>query len=111
MGTMSIMATTRIRRGARAHLYIDEWMEDRGLNDEKVANRLGVTRQTIWKWRKEQHRLDPGKIAQLATALDCEPYELWRPPGLTSLDAIVADAPEEVRNTAADIVRRLVSKG
>lgn len=99
-----------IRKGARGHLYLDEWFEVRGVNDEKVANRLGVTRQTVWKWRTQQNRLDPGKIAQLASALDCEPEELWRPPSRPSLDAIVKDASDDLQATAADIVRRLVGK-
>lgn len=104
---MSGMAT-RIRKGVRGHLYLDEWFEYRGLNDEKVAQRVGVGRQTIWKWRKEQHRLDPGKIAQLADALDCEPMQLWMPPNRPSLDAIVKDADKDLRDAVVDVVRRLV---
>jgi len=61
-----------------AYLYIDEWFERRGVNDEKVANRIGVTRSAVFKWRKEQDRLSPEKMAQLAAALDIEPAELWR---------------------------------
>lgn len=104
------MATTRIRQSARPHLYLDEWFEYRDLNDEKVAGRIGVTRQTVWKWRTQQHRLDPIKIAQLASALDCRPFQLWAPPERQSLDALVEGVPDDLRNTAADIVRRLVSK-
>ena len=102
---------TRIRRGARPHLYITEWFEHRGLNDEKVGNRLGVARETVFRWRKEQHRLNPEKIAGLASALDCEPSELWRPPGQPSLDGLVKGAPEELQAMAVDIVKRLVNRG
>ena len=112
MGAIITSMVTRIRKGARAHLYITEWFEDRGLNDEQVANRLDppVDRATVFRWRKEQHRLNPEKIGKLALALDLEPHELWRPPGRPSLDAIVAGSSEEVQDMAADIVRRMVGK-
>lgn len=98
---------TQVRRGARGHLYIEEWFKERGLNDEKVGNRVGVDRATVHRWRKEQHRLNPGKIAVLAQALDLEPEDLFRPPERRSLDALVKDAPDDVVNMAFDIVKRM----
>lgn len=86
-------------------------MAYRGLSDEKLAGRLGVARETVTRWRGQQHRLNPGKIAAIANALDCEPEELWSPPDRPSLDAMVKDADDDLRNTAADIVRRLVARG
>lgn len=109
--TITGMAT-RIREGSRFHLYITEWFEERGLNDEQVANRLDppVDRATVFRWRKEQHRLNPEKIGKLAHALDLEPEELYRPPGRPSIDAILRDADDNTRDMAADIVRRMVGK-
>lgn len=109
------MATGGIRKGARVHLYISEWMEKRGLNDEKLGQRFKppVDRSTVFRWRKEQHRLNPGKIAALADALDLTPQELWRPPppdNQPSLDALVEAAPPELRATVTDVVKRLVGK-
>lgn len=105
---VSNMATPpRIRRGARPHLYIEEWFKERGLNDEKVGNRIGVDRATVFRWRKEQHRLNPEKISALAEALDLEPQELWRPPGRPSLDALVKNSSDDVLNMAFDIVKRM----
>lgn len=100
-----------IRKSARKHLYIEEWMAHRGLSDEQVAGRLEVARETVTRYRSQQHRLNPDKIAAIANALDCEPEELWRPPGHPSLDAMVKDAPDDLRATAADIVKRLVGRG
>jgi transcriptional regulator with XRE-family HTH domain len=108
---VSSMATLPgIRRGARGHLYIEEWFETRGLNDEKVGNRIGVDRATVFRWRKEQHRLNPQKIAALAEALDIEPEELWRPPSRRSLDALIKDAPDEVVDMAFDVLKRMAGK-
>lgn len=101
---------TRIGQRRRVHLYVKEWMDARGLSDEKLGNRLGVARETVWRWRTEQHRLNPEKLAQLASALDIEPQDFYRPPTRPSLDAIVEDAPDDLRNTAVDIVRRLVGR-
>lgn len=102
---------TRIRKGARAHLYIREWMEHRGLSDETLGNRLETSRTTVFRWRKEQHRLDPGKIAQIASALDCEPEELWRPPGRISIDAMLKDAPDEEIQRAAAVITAMRRSG
>lgn len=103
--------TTRIRAGGRAHLYIEEWFEARGLNDEKVGNRIGRDRATVHRWRKEQHRLNPGKLAELAAALDLEPAELFRPPSSgPSLDVMVKDTDPNDRDMIVDVVRRLANK-
>lgn len=105
------MATPRIGRQKQAHIYLKEWMEFRGLSDEKVASRLGIDRTTVWKWRTQPRRLTRDKIASLAVILDIEPMELYRPPSRPSLDAMVANAPPEVQEMAVDIVRRLVGRG
>jgi len=97
-----------VAKRRRRHLYILEWMKARGLSDEQLALKVGTTRVTIWRWANEQHRLNPEKIERLATALDLEPPELWRPPSRRSIDAILANAPDEVNDMAADVVERMV---
>ncbi len=101
---------TNIRKGARGHLYIEEWFIERGLNDEKVGLRLDKDRATIHRWRKEQHRLNPAKIAALAHVLDLEPEELFRPPGRRSLDAIVKGSDSNTQDMIYDIVARMAKK-
>lgn len=101
---------TRIRKPTRAHLYITEWRESRGLSVEQLAGRLDVARETVWRWEIEQHRLNPEKIAGIADALNMEPAELYRPPGRPSLDAMLKGVPDDLYNTAADIVRRLAKR-
>ena len=108
-GTLRRMIA-RIGRRQKAHLYIEEWMQARGLSDQKMAERVGVERPTITRWRREQHRLNPEKIAALAIALDIEPEQLWRPPKATSIDALLKNEPAEVVERAADVLRALVRK-
>lgn len=109
-GSIANMAT-RIGQGRRAHLYIDEWFEERGLNDTKVGERLGLHRSTIFKWRGNPSRLDPEKMAALAEALDIEITQLYRPPAEISLDEIAKDFTSDMKQTAADIVMRLGKTG
>lgn len=108
--TITSMATDRIRKGARVHLYIKEWVTHLGLSDEDVASRLGIGRTSFWKQYTDQNRLNPAKVAQIAEALDIHHSQLNYPPGTESLDAIVEAAEPEVRQMAADIVKRMVGK-
>lgn len=101
---------TEIGGKRRQHLYLDEWMAFRGRNPAEIGKRLNVSRTTVWRWVKEQHRLTPDKIAALAYGLDCEPEDLWRLPSRPSLDAIAKDAPDRMLKMAADLVRRIVDE-
>jgi transcriptional regulator with XRE-family HTH domain len=101
---------TKIYKGRRGHLFVAEWMADRGINDERLANRLGVARETVTRWRTQQHRLNPDKIAAIASALDLEPVELFRPPtGRPSLDALIEGLPAEQQDATVDIMKRLIA--
>jgi len=102
---------TRIRKHARAHLYIEEWMEAKGLSFETLGDRLGVSRTTVWRWAKEQWRLDPGKMAQLADAMGLEVWtDLARLPHRPSVDAVLSDAPDSVYEATLELARRLTRK-
>ena len=101
----------RIRnKGVRPHLYIAEHMDSRGLSDQTLGDRMDVSRQTVYRWRTDQKRLDPFKIAALAAALDREPEELWRPPARRSLDAILKAATDDQLSDAIDFVERFILK-
>jgi transcriptional regulator with XRE-family HTH domain len=101
----------RIRSQALGHLYIEEWMKALGLTDEKLAERLETNRTTVWRWRSEQKRLNPEKIAAIAQAIGIEPELLWRLPSRPSLDAIVKDASDDMVQKAADVVKILIKTG
>ena len=92
----------------RTHLYIDEWMAATGMTDQKLADRLESSRTTIWRWRTQQHRLNPKKIAALAWALNRQPEDLWRLPSRPSLDALVHNESDEIVGMAADVVQRII---
>jgi transcriptional regulator with XRE-family HTH domain len=100
---------TRIGTGKRQHLYIEEHMRAKGLSDQDVADRLETSRVTVYRWRKEQRKLTPEKIAALAEAIGIDPEQFWRLPGRPSVDAILRDAPIEiVAEIAAEAARKVV---
>lgn len=92
------------------HLYIREWMEVRGLSDESLGNLMGVARQTVYRWRHEQWRLDPEKIASIAAALDTDPRSLWGPPTRPSIDAITKGLPDDIHGDVVEFARRLAKR-
>ncbi len=104
---------TRIRqhRQRLLHLYLAEWRESKGLSVETLAERMDVDRTTIWRWETGARRPTPGRVAQIADALQIAPGDLWRrPDGRPSLDAIAKDAPDDVFEAVVDIVRRLTRR-
>lgn len=103
---------TRIRRGARPRFYIKEHREDQGLTLDQLAGRVGVERNTIWRWENDQRQVTPEKAGALADALGLPDWtDLTRPPGVRSIDAMLADQSDDIREIALDIVARLIQRG
>lgn len=67
-------------------LYVDEWFERLGFADQQVADRLGVSRVTVFRWRQHPHRLNPPKLSLLASVLGIRPEDFWFSPEKPSLD-------------------------
>lgn len=99
------MATNR-----REHLFITEHLRAVGLSDEEAGEKLGVGRETVWRWSNQQNRLNPKKIRLLADLCGIEPADFWRLPGSKSIDALLKEASQEDRELAADIISRLLKK-
>lgn len=105
------MVTAIYKRRPR-RLFIKEWQEQWELSPETMAGRLGIERESYYRLLREPHRINTDKLAQLADAMghDMEPQDFYRPPSRPSVDAMLEKVPESVRETAVDIVRRLVGK-
>jgi DNA-binding XRE family transcriptional regulator len=94
-----------------SHLYIKEWMEHLGVSDETMAGLLGIERTSVWRLYTEQNRLNPEKILAFSNALGLNQItQLYFPPDVQSLDAIVKGASNEQRAMAADVVRRIMER-
>lgn len=107
----SLMVRNRIGPRRPRRLYLAEWMENRGLSDERLAGRLDVARETVTRWRNYPQRLSLPAIENIAQALDCEPQDLWRHPDQPSADALLRDAPDELKQQAAAMIGILLRTG
>lgn len=85
-------------------------MEAKGLSDEQVAVTLGNNRETVFRWRTDQKRLNPYKLQDLAGAIGVEPEDFYRPPEQPSLDAMAKKADPELRKTIVRVVREMIPK-
>lgn len=94
----------------RPHLFIHEWMIQLGLTDTSLGKKFGVTRTTVWRWRNEQWRLDPMKIADLAEKMGISPQDLYRPPRRQSIDAVMQDASDDDYDAVMGLAKNLSNR-
>lgn len=78
------------RRIAGEHFgkRIEQLRKRRSLTLEQVANRLGVSKPTVWAWEKGKARPIEERLPALAEVLGVEPEELAsfaEPPGISEL--------------------------
>jgi len=116
------MATDRIRRGAKAHVYLREWRVylqesgNPGLTAVAMADRLEIERESYYRLERNPKTLSVAEVAELADAMGIDPQRLWEPPPEAgkklrpSLDAIVKGVPDDQAEGFADMLRRAVGK-
>lgn len=105
------MAPTRIRKHARAHVYLAEWLEHLGVSNEDLGGRLNVSRTTVWRWQKEQWRLNTPKLVAIADALGLDDHRhLTRPPHRPSIDAILETAPDDIYRAMLEHAKNLTRR-
>lgn len=101
---------TRIRAGYHGRLFLREHRRAKDISAPRMADRLGITRESLLRLERKPDRIDWGKAVEYARALGIAPARLLRPPEAISLDAIIEDSPPDVQAMAADIIARLVAK-
>lgn len=102
---------TRIHKSVRRRLFLKEHREAKKVGPEVMAGRLNIDRVSVHRWEREPQRMTPGKQEAYAHALGLEPEDLWRPPGTPSVDSLLARAPDELRQKAAEMVAILLKTG
>jgi transcriptional regulator with XRE-family HTH domain len=90
--------------------YLAEWLEHLTLPDQVVADRMGIARETIWRWRVGARQPRDETRRLLANAMGIEPEQLSHPPKRPSLDALVKDMPDEEHAKIYGAVRHLIGK-
>lgn len=94
----------------RGYLYIAERQAALGLSDAQLGNRVGVTRQTIFRWKREQWRVTADNMDKLAGVFGCDPRDLFRPPAFESVDAIIEGLSDDLRLQVIEIAKVLAKK-
>lgn len=110
---------TRIRKGTPARIWLAEWMEHKHLDAEQMADRVGIERESFYRWLREPKRINLEKLGDIAFALGLDdPGMLLYPPPPKdtpkrppSLDKLIAGKPEDVQALAFEVVRRLTGTG
>jgi transcriptional regulator with XRE-family HTH domain len=99
--------TARIGPRRPRRTFLAEWRENRGLTQQQLGDRLGVTDVTVSRWETGRSLLNTNVLAALAEALDMEPQDLYRHPDTPSADELLRDQPPEVREQAINLIRAI----
>jgi transcriptional regulator with XRE-family HTH domain len=101
---------TRIRKGTKPRVFLREWRKRKELRATAMAERLGIERESYYRLERETDRLNNAEMRELAEAIGIEPDQLWHHPDQPSVNALLTGADQNTKETAVDIVRRLVKK-
>lgn len=89
--------------------YLAEWRENRGLTQQTLGDRLGVSDVTVSRWETGRALLNTNVLAAISEALNIEPQDIYRHPDQPSADALLRDQPVEIRDQAIKLIRALRS--
>lgn len=96
---------TSQRRPSR--LYLKEWIKHRGLNYERLADRIDTSKSVISKLANQQQRYNQDWLEKIAWALDCEVAQLYRPPNAPTADELLKQMTPDDRERALRIISTL----
>ncbi len=98
---------TRIGPRRPRRTYLAEWRENRGLTQQTLGDRLGVSDVTVSRWETGRALLNTNVLAAIAEALNIEPQDIYRHPDQPSADALLRDQPTEVRDQAIKLIQAI----
>lgn len=98
---------TRIGPRRPRRTYLAEWRENRGLTQQQLGDRLGVTDVTVSRWETGRALLNTNVLAAISEALSIEPQDMYRHPDQPSADALLRDQTVEIRDQAIKLIRAL----
>jgi len=98
-----------VRIGPRRppRIFLAEWREARGLSQERLGERLGVSKMTVSRWERNVASVNINVMSALAEALDIEPRDLFRHPDTPSADALLRNQPESIVDQAIAVIGAL----
>lgn len=91
-------------------LFIREWIEHRGLDQKRVAERMECEPGTVSKLISGKMKRTDEWLAAIAYALECDVPDLYRDPNAPTQEDLLRDLPPEDRERAIRILRALAGK-
>lgn len=92
--------------------FIAEWREKRGLTQEQLGGRIGVSDVTVSRWETGTRKPDLSAQAAICEALggNLQPADLFRHPDTPSADALLRNQPQEIREQAIAVIEALIAR-
>lgn len=103
----------RISPRKPVRVFLAEWREHFGLTQQQVGDRIakGIDKANISRWENSKRIPSAEVLAAYAEALGISVGNLYRKPSdRPSLDELIADAPDEVKDKAVEIVRIMAKR-
>ena len=105
------MATDRIGPRKPHRHFIREWMKARGLTQEKLADRLGISQGTVSKALKTKTVLTEEYLVGIAAALDVDVADLFRDPASPTREELLRGLSENEKLTVIRMIEALRNTG
>lgn len=91
--------------------FIPEWMEKKGVNQERLAGRLECESSTISKLLTGRQRLSDVWLSGIATALDVDVADLFRDPAQPTREDLLAGLSDEQKRTVINLINIMRQAG
>lgn len=88
-------------------LFIKEWIERKGLDQKRVAERIGCEPGTLSKLISGRMRRTDEWLAAIAYALDIEVSDLFRDPKQPTPDDLLRGLTDDQRKTVVQMIKGL----
>lgn len=106
------MAIQIHHKGRRdAHVFLAEWLVEKGRTAEQLAAAMGVSKSTISKLMNKKQRYTIPLLEQIAFVLDCEVAQLLRPPNAPTRDELLAQATPAQLRKALELIESAQKTG
>jgi transcriptional regulator with XRE-family HTH domain len=106
MGYVTAMVT-QIRKSTKPRAFLKEHRKAAELSALKMAGRLGVERESVYRMERDPTRLSLGRLQQWAEACGLQSYlDLFTLPKRPKISTIL-DLPAEAQDAVMDMAARL----
>ena len=92
------------------HVFIREWIDHSGLDQQIIADRMGCAPGTLSKLINGGMKLTNEWIARIANALDVSFLDLFHHPDRPTSEDLLRDVPDEKREEIVGVIKLLTTK-